>query len=393
MKRGGIATLKLHGGAAPWWLLRRMKSLARYLFLVIADEFGTDTILKRLADPVWFQALSMVLGFDWNSSGTTTTTCGVLKSVLNFEEHGVQVCGGKGARSRNTPTELRDLLSHPSFDADPEKLVYASKMTAKIDNTAIQDGYQLYHHCFFVSTSREWTVVQQGMNAPVGMSRRYHWHSEGLKSFVIEPPENIIGEQVHNDVLDMTAGESGDCRDATVDLVNESPNQVLKEYNLLTAYSKTSLLNWIRPTGEKVPTIHYKLLPTRMNWNTIKRVYDFQPQNYEELLSIHGVGPATVRGLALVAELVYNTVPSWKDPVKFSFAFGGKDGVPYPVNRKAMDESIVILQTAIEEAKLGEKDKLHAFKRLKIFSEQIGIPNISTDSDKHLNTIDYSDDS
>ncbi len=377
MKRSGIATLKLHGGAAPWWLLKRMKPLAKCIFAVIADEFGPNTILCRLADPVWFQGLSMVLGFDWNSSGTTTTTCGVLKSVLNFEDHGIHCCGGKGKTSRNTPKEIQDLQHHPLFDRSTEDLIYASKMTAKVDNTAIQDSYQLYHHCIFVSTKKEWSVVQQGMNGDIGMSRRYHWHSEGLQSFVEEPPESIIGENIHENVLDMTANESGESRTVTVDLVSDSPNKIQKEYNLLTAYSKTSLLNWIRPTGEKVPVVHYKLLPKRMNWDTVRRIYEFQPTNYEELLSIKGVGPATVRGLALVAELIYNKVPSWKDPVKFSFAYGGKDGVPFPVNRKAMDESIQILQSAIEGAKLGQKDKLHAIKRLKQFSENINRPDVN----------------
>jgi hypothetical protein len=368
MKRSGIATLKLHGGAAPWWLLKRMKPLAKCIFAVIADEFGSATILKRLADPVWFQALSMVLGFDWNSSGCTTTTCGVLKSILTLEDHGVQVCGGKGRTSRATPSELAELEG--TLKQSTERLIYASKMTAKIDNTAIQDGYQLYHHCIIVSDD-EWAVIQQGMNHQNSLSRRYHWHSEGLQSFVEAPPENIMGNVKHDNVLDMTAAESDNSRDLTVDLVKDSYQKVMKEYNLLTAYSKTSLLNWIRPTGEKIPVVHYKLLPKRMNWNTVKRVYEFQPQNYEEMLSIRGVGPATVRGLALVSEIIYNAVPSWKDPVKFSFAYGGKDGVPFPVNRKAMDESIQILQTAINEAKLGEKDRLHAIKRLKKFTEKI----------------------
>ncbi len=369
MKRSGIATLKLHGGAAPWWLLKRIKPLADCIFMVISDEFGPDVILKRLADPVWFQALSNVLGFDWNSSGTTTTTCGVLKSILNFEDHGVQCCGGKGKTSRNTPTELEGLQKNPLFDHAVEDLIYASKMTAKIDNTAIQDGYQLYHHCMFVSVKKNWSVVQQGMNMNDKMSRRYHWHSKGLISFVEAPPENIIGEKLLQNVLDMTSMDSEQSRNISVDLANESPNRIMKEYNLLTAYSKTTLLNWIRPTGEKVPVVHYKLLPKRMNWDVVRRIYEFQPQNYEELLAIKGVGPATVRGLALVSELIYNVVPSWKDPVKFSFAYGGKDGVPFPVDRKAMDESIHLLKHAIEEAKAGDKEKLQAIKRLKQFTE------------------------
>lgn len=373
MKRSGIATLKLHGGAAPWWLLKRMKPLAKCIFAVIADEFGPDTILKRLADPIWFQALSMVLGFDWNSSGTTTTTTGVLKSILNFEEHGVQCCGGKGRNSRNTPYELRDLGHSPLFDGPTEKLIYASKMTAKIDNTAIQDGYQLYHHCIFVSVKNNWTVVQQGMNLQARLTRRYHWHSEGLKSFVVEPPENIIGEFVHDDVLNMTAIQSEETRKASVDLAKEDPKKIINQYKLLTSYSKTSLLRWIQPTGLKIPVVHYKLLPRRMNWETIRRIYEFQPRDYEELLAIKGVGPATVRGLALIAELIYNAVPSWKDPVKFSFAYGGKDGVPFPVDRKAMDSSIQILRIALDEAKLGNKQKLNALRRLKKFSEKMKI--------------------
>ena len=257
------------------------------------------------------------------------------------------------------------------FGGSSEDLIYASKMVAKIDNTAIQDEYQLYHHSFFVSTKNEWAVVQQGMNLDIKMTRRYHWHSEGLKSFVVEPPENIIGEKVHETVLDMTAGTSEGARKAAVDLVNDSPNKILKNYKLLTSYSKTSLLNWIKPDGVKTPIVHYELLPKRMNWQTVRRIYEFQPRNYEELLSVQGVGAATVRGLALVAELIYDEVPSWKDPVKFSFAYGGKDGVPYPVDRQAMDVSIDILQDAIHEAKLGQKEKLAAIKRLKTFSEKL----------------------
>jgi len=371
MQRSGIATLKLHGGKAPWWLLKRMKPLAKCVFTVIYDEFGPKNILKRLADPVWFQALSNVLGFDWNSSGVGPVTCGVLKSVLTFEDQGIQVCGGKGAHSRATPSELKDLQNNPFFGGAVEKLVYASKMTAKIDNSAIQDGYQLYQHCIFVSLENDWTVVQQGMNLNARMARRYHWQSDGLTNFVEEPPENIIGEKMHSNVLNMTSNESEECRRVSLDLVKESPTKTMKDYQLLTSYSKTSLLNWIKPTGVKVPVIHYKLLPKRMNWDVLKQVYEFQPQNYEELLAIKGVGPATVRGLALISELIYNQVPAWKDPVKFSFAYGGKDGVPFPVNRKAMDESISILQNAIHEAKVGEKEKLDAIRRLKTYSEKI----------------------
>ena len=371
MKRSGIATLKLHGGKAPWWLLKRMKPLAQCIFTVIYEEFGPNNILKRLADPVWFQALSNVLGFDWNSSGVGPVTCGVLKSVLTFEDHGIQVCGGKGAHSRATPSELKELQNNPLYGGSVEKLVYASKMAAKIDNSAIQDGYHLYHHCFFVSLENAWTVVQQGMNLDARMARRYHWQSEGLTSFVEEPPENIIGEKAHSNVLDMTAHQSEECRKISLDLVKESPTKTMKDYQLLTSYSKTSLLNWIKPTGVKIPVVHYKLLPKRMNWDVLKQVYEFQPKNYEELLAIQGVGPATVRGLALISELIYNQVPAWKDPVKFSFAYGGKDGVPFPVNRKAMDDSISILQNAIHAATLGERDKLEALKRLKTYSEKI----------------------
>jgi hypothetical protein len=371
LKRSGIATLKLHGGKAPWWLLKRMKPLAKCIFTIIADEFGPTNILNRLADPIWFQALSNVLGFDWNSSGVGPVTCGVLKSVLTLEDHGIQVCGGKGARSRATPTELKDLENNPLFEGSVEKLVYASKMAAKIDNTAIQAGYQLYHHCIFVSLGNAWTVVQQGMNLDARMARRYHWQSDGLTSFVEEPPENIIGEKVHLYVLDMTARASEECRKISLDLVKESPIKTMKDYQLLTSYSKTSLLNWIKPTGVKVPFVHYKLLPKRMNWDLLKQIYDFQPANYEELLAVKGVGPATVRGLALVSELIYDQVPTWTDPVKFSFAYGGKDGVPFPVNRKAMDDSIYILQNAIHAAKVGEKEKLDAIRRLKTYSEKI----------------------
>jgi hypothetical protein len=371
MQRTGIARLPLHYGKAPKWLVVRMQKLAKEIVTIIVDEYGTGEFLKRLSDPFWFQALGCVLGYDWHSSGVTTVVTGVLKQAAVPELHGIAVCGGKGKASKKAPLEIENACEKFGFSTGKtENLRYASKMSAKVDNAAIQAGYQLYHHAFFVAEDGRWAVIQQGMCPQDRTARRYHWLSENIENFVNEPHSAIVGEVKREIALNMTAKESEGCRKASVDIAKEPPRKIMRLImSLRPAYQK-SLQEWlpknVETTWREYP-IDVLSMPTNINWKALQEVYEFQPHNYEELLAFRGVGPATVRGLALIAELIYGEKPSWKDPVKYSFAYGGKDGVPHPVNRRAMDESIQILKQAIQEAKLGNKEKIQSLQRLRQF--------------------------
>ena len=370
MQRTGVAKLPLHYGKAPKWLVVRMRKLAKEITTLIIDEYGTGEFLKRLSDPFWFQALGCVLGYDWHSSGVTTVVTGVLKQAIVPEEHGLAVCGGKGRFSRQAPLEIEGVGEKFGFSNDKvDALRYASKMSAKVDNTAIQAGYQLYHHAFFVAENGNWAVIQQGMCPQDRTARRYHWLSENVQNFVVEPHDAIVGEAKREVALDMTAKESENCRKVSVDIAKEKPRKVMRMLlSIRPAYQK-SLQEWMPKTAEtawKEYPIDVLSMPRNINWKALQEAYEFQPRNYEELLAVKGLGPATVRGLALIAELIYGKKPSWKDPVKYSFAYGGKDGVPYPVNRKAMDKSIQMLKHAIQEAKLGNKEKIRSLQRLRV---------------------------
>jgi hypothetical protein len=377
MQRSGVADLRLHPGRAPSWLLDRMKRMADALFAVMVDEHGSAECLRRLGDPLWFQALSNVLGYDWDSSGSTTVTCGVLRSVLQSARHGLAAVGGKGARSRRVPDELQALGHELDFGEKlTQSLVYASRMTAKVDSAALQDGHQLYHHTFFVDTEEgRWTVVQQGMNGETGTSRRYHWISEGLADFIEEPHSGMVGQRRPDFVLDMTARASRGCRKTSVALAcEESPTRLRRLfYDHKSSYGEMTLLEWSKSSALTQPHFRagaaisspLRLFPDHMDWDAVRRVYDVQPSGFEELLAVRGVGPATIRGLALLSDMCYGDTPSWEDPVRMTFAFGGKDGVPFPVNRKSYDEAISFLTDAIDRAKFDQKTKLDAFRRLR----------------------------
>ncbi|MDH5419919.1 MAG: DUF763 domain-containing protein [Candidatus Bathyarchaeota archaeon] len=370
MKRTGVAKLPLHYGKAPRWLVLRMQKLAKEMVTVIIEEYSQDEFLRRISDPFWFQALGCVLGYDWHSSGVTTVLTGVLKNAINPTEQGLAVCGGKGKTSLQAPVEISRLGEKFGFSTDKvDRLRYASRMSAKVDNTAIQAGYPLYHHAFFVTERGKWAVVQQGMSAKDRTARRYHWIKEGLckDSFVVEPHEAIVGEIRREVVLDLTAKGSEECRETSVDLSKEKPRKVKRLLESVRPVWQKSLLEWVPGAVDEDYTVDVLSMPRRVNWNALREAYEFQPKNYEELLSIKGVGPATVRGLALVSQIIYGKPASWKDPVRYSFAYGGKDGVPYPVNRKAMDETIHILEQAIQEARLGNKDKIRSLERLRQF--------------------------
>ncbi|RLE49440.1 MAG: DUF763 domain-containing protein [Candidatus Methanomethylicota archaeon] len=362
MKKTGIAELPLHTGWVPRWLFNRMEKLAYAIVAIIIEEHGAKELLRRLADPFWFQAFGNVLGFDWHSSGLTTVVTSALKEALGRGDLGVLVCGGKGKASKRTPIELEVAADKLSLSEDKLlELKYASRMSAKVDNVAIQAGYPLYHHVIVVTEEGDWAVIQQGMNARDKTARRYHWLSEKVQSFVNEPHTAIVGDVVKDVVLDMTARESEGARKVSVDLVKEKPDKIQKIIKALKSIKHQTLL-----TGEK-PSISYLSMPMDINWDALKRAYEFQPRNYEELLGIRGIGASTVRGLALISEIVYGEKPSWRDPVKYSFAFGGKDGVPYPVDRVAMDEAIRFLMATLESAKIEEKERLEALKRLRVF--------------------------
>ena len=372
MYRTGVASLPLHGGRAPAWLTVRMRKLAKETITILINEHGTDTFLTRISDPHWFQALGCALGYDWHSSGLTTVLTAILKQALTPQEHGIAVCGGKGKTSRQAPTEIANAGLQFDFSNDKIKaLRYASRMSAKVDNAAVQAGYQLYHHAFFIAEDDKWAVIQQGMSPQDHTARRYHWLSDRTTNFVVEPHNAIVGDLERERALDMTAKDSEACRRASVDIVKEKPQKTMRLMKALRPVYQKSLQEWLpktdyRPWKER--SIDFLSMPRNINWKTLRQVYEFQPKNYEELLSFGGVGPATVRGLALIAELIYGEKPSWKDPVKYSFAYGGKDGVPFPVNRKAMDESIHILRQAIQGTRLGEKDKIKSLQRLREFA-------------------------
>ncbi len=342
--------------------------MASALCEVIVDEFGTLELLRRIADPVWFQALSNVLGYDWDSSGSTTVTCGVLRSVLNFEKHNMIAAGGKGLASIKTPNQLRVL---EDYGLDGLRLGDLSRSIAKVDNAAVQDGYQLYQHVFFVDSEENWAVVQQGMDSKSNDARRYHWLCEDVNSFIEEPHSGMISGQIKKSTLDLTHKESDDCRKTTLDVVKEEPLRIRRMFDDIKAYGESTLIPWLEDNGDSFALPSYKVVPRRMDWNAVRRAYMAQPSGYEELLFMDGIGPATIRGLSLISEIIYGSAPSWSDPVRMTFAFGGKDGVPFPVPRKAYDEAIAFMEQAINDAKVGRKEKVMGLKRLRNFAPPI----------------------
>ena len=358
MKKSGVSNLPLHPGHAPRWLFDRMMKLSGEIVRIIALEFGVDEVIHRFADPYWFQAFSCVIGFDWHSSGTTTVTLGSLKQAITPED-GILVVGGKGRASRKTPDEID--MAGDAFNLSSSvinSIKYASRMTAKVDNSVLQDGYSLYHHAMILSEHGTWAVVQQGLNTEKKYARRYHW-IYGVENFVNEPHSGIIGEKKEKKVMNLTARNSEDTRKVSVDIVRDNPQKLKNEI--------INSKNEAQRTLDDFSGVRVLNMPWHINWSALFAAYDIQPRNYEELISIKGIGPATVRALAYIAEMIYGTEISWRDPVKYSFALGGKDGVPKPVDRKTYDKSIEILEVSIENAKIGNKEKLKMLGRLRRF--------------------------
>lgn len=352
-QRTGIANLPLHYGKVPPWLFDRMSRLAREITVAIVSEFGPHEMLRRLSDPFWFQAFGCVLGYDWHSSGVTTTVCGALKEGVKGLETdlGLFVAGGKGKTSYKTPSEIEN-YGH-LLKADASSLIYASRMAAKVDNSALQDGYQLYHHTFFFTVDGSWSVIQQGMNEENRYARRYHWLSEKVTDFVSEP-HSAICSQAKGKALNLVAAESQPARDTITQITLQvTPDRLVSQLKRLKTLD--------------LPDRHHLSLedihPDRLG-KTLLITYERQPENFEKLLSLEGVGPKTLRALSLISELIYDIPVSLRDPARYSFAHGGKDGHPYPVDRKIYDKSIEILHQALTRAKVGDNEKIAAIRRL-----------------------------
>jgi len=385
MTQRRTADLPLHTGAAPAWLFRRMVELTSAMGTLIVRDAGPVELLRRLSDPFWFQAFGCVLGFDWHSSGVTTTVCGALKEAAKRcgNDLGIIVCGGKGAASRKTPDDIRRSCERNGDAAEP--LVYASRAAAKVDNAAVQDGYQLYHHVFlFVPGKGTWAVVQQGMNEANRYARRYHWLSETLPSFVDEPHAAVACEH-KSPTLNLVAGEGEPHRGALTKLSREHPDRLLREIEPLLRHQHLPLFERQLKPESLAPGIGGSAdlhLPARhsiavgdLNPESVKKVlvqtYERQAAGFEELLNEPGIGPRALRSLSLIAELVYNAPASRRDPAAYSFAHGGKDGHPYHVNRKVYDANLERLRETINAAKLERTDKVEALKALARFTQRL----------------------
>lgn len=354
----GTATLPLHGGKAPAWLFSRMRLLAREIALAIVSEYGPEEMLRRLSDPAWFQAFGAVLGFDWHSSGVTTTVCGALKDGLSGLEHesGLIVAGGKGGTSRKTPSEIEAAAVRGTLRVEPGPLVYASKMAAKVDSSGLQDGYQIYHHTFFATAGGTWAVVQQGMNGHTRMARRYHWLSDKVDRYVVEPHTAIVSQAPGARVLNLVARPSVPAQQVITELARETPDRTTERLKRLKSL---------------VMPGHHQVELSDINPENLQKAflstYERQPEDFETLLGLPGVGPKTVRALSLIAELVFDTPASRSDPALFSYAHGGKDGFPYPVDRVTYDRNIELLRTAVAQAKIGKTERIDALRRLARF--------------------------
>ena len=362
--RTGIATIPLDYGRCPPWLFERMKRLGRGIALAIVEEFGPEEFLRRLADPVWFQSLGCVMGFDYNSSGLTTITLGALKAGL-FEiqdQLGVYVCGGKKV-SRETPKEIEAYGISRQFSFAP-KLIYASKMAAKTDSALIQDKYQIYQHNFLFTKSGTWAVIQQGMRIDNQTARRYHWLSSSVKDFVEEPHSGIIS-QIKVKPLNLTAKESSENREVSLGLVKEEPKKFLKDLDLIqTKRSKNlTLMEMYDKEFYWHPVVEEKFDLKRLQ-KTVFFAQAQSPQNFENLLSLKNIGPRTIRALSLVSEIIYGVKPSYKDPARYTFSVGGKDGTPFPVDRGVYDQTLAIMERGIKKSRISLNEREKAFRRL-----------------------------
>jgi len=384
-KKTGYADLPLHTGTVPKWLADRMRDLGTQIIEALLIEYGRKEVLRRLSDPLWFQSLGAVLGMDWHSSGITTSVMYALKRGINAraKEFGLVICGGRGKYSRETPSQLEYMGEHTGLDAAP--LIRASKLCAKVDNTAVQDGFQLYLHNFILSADGDWAVVQQGMNPAEKKARRYHWCSQNLKSFTEEPHSGVTGEN-EGQILNLTDANAADTRESILNLAKDEPRIILKEASDIlrlkvpkdfqeekqltlfaeSPYKDTQLI--IENSRNCIMPAHHEVRAEDVDLKRLGAVlvtaYESQPKDFESLLLTKNLGPRTLQSLTLVSEVIHGTPSRFRDPARFSFAHGGKDGHPFPVPLNIYDESIRILGDSIEKSKLGYKDKSECLKRL-----------------------------
>ena len=356
MKRSGFADLPLHGGRVPQWLAGRMVTLGTAISESVLHHYGRAELLSRLSDPFWFQALGSVMGMDWHSSGITTSVMGALKKGLNPKAHelGVYICGGRGKQSRNTPQELRDIAERTSLDGDA--LVRTSRLTARIDNNAVADGFQIYLHSFILTSDGDWAIVQQGMNEASRLARRYHWHSASVRDFTADPHAAIVGENAGT-IRNLVDARAKPAQDALLAIAKADPAQTLADVRRL-----------------EMP-MHHDVRASDVNAKRLGSVlalaHERELRDFASFLLLEQLGPRTLQSLAFVAEVVHGTPTRFDDPARFSFAHGGKDGHPFPVPLKVYDESIAVLRRALDAAKLGHTDKLQGMSRLDAFARGI----------------------
>ena len=350
------ADLPLHYGQIPRWLAQRMSKLGGAIVEAIILEYGKSSVLQRLSDPFWFQALGAAMGMDWHSSGITTSVMAALKKAINprFNDLGIYICGGKGKHSRNTPHELQSLADRTGLNGT--ELVRSSRLSAKVDNTAIQDGFQIYLHSFVVTSRGEWTVVQQGMNESTGMARRYHWHSEQLKSYVENPHTFIYGKN-RGDILNLTDTGAQPTKAGILAIAKEDPAYMLPEIRKI-----------VMPTHHDVRAEDVNL---KRLGSVLALAHEREVGDFESLLLLEGLGPRTLQSLTLVSEIIHGTPSRFTDPARFSFAHGGKDGHPFPVLTTVYDETINHLKISVEKAKIGDTEKFSAIKNLTLIAQHL----------------------
>ena len=404
----GIATFTLDHGRCPPWLFERMVRLGREMVHALAAEMGPDEFIRRIADPVWFQSLGTVLAFDWNASGLTTILTAALKEAIRGEERdlGIFICGGKGKTSRKTPQEIETWGGRLGLpDGTVHNLTYNSRMSAKVDSALVQDGFNIYHHAFFFAVSKNrhperlpgvegqpvprqnsgqttnvvWTVIQQGMNTETQRARRYHWHSANILDLVSEPHTGIASQGKSSTTLNLAAKSSRPTQELSVELVHQGYWALMKDIEVLRKYSSPlnqsvsfrsrqgdlfTLLNLEGREYHSHPVVREKFDSSRYLEKILSKLTAEKPATYENLLAAEGVGPKTMRALALVGEVIYGAKPSYEDPARYGFAFGGKDGSPYPVDRSTYDQAISILRRAVLQTHAAASEKRAMLGRL-----------------------------
>jgi len=363
VKRSGVADLPLHGGRVPAWLAERMTTLGTAITEAVVQHYGRSAFLSRLSDPFWFQALGSVMGMDWHSSGITTSVMGALKRGLNprASELGLYVCGGRGRHSRQTPVELRALGDRLGLDGDG--LVRTSRLTARIDNNAIADGFQIYLHAFVLAADGEWVVVQQGLNGPAGTARRYHWHSAAVRDFTAEPHTAIVGDP-QGVILNLVDAGAAPAQRAMLAVAADVPDRTLRE-----------IRSWTAPRHHDVRAgdVDLKRLGA-----VLAVAHERDLRDFASLLLVEQLGPRTLQSLALVAEVIHGAPARFQDPARFSFAHGGKDGHPFPVPLQTYDETIDVLRRSLERARVGQTDKIDGIRRLDRFVRAIEAQAMTT---------------